>query len=166
MNSPNSTSSTRPARSLSLLTLPLILSTMPLIASFSPCPSKPSPTALFMNKKKKARPNISSGKGFGSPSLSTSAASSTTLLQPKVPPTFSYSGSIQAQPQTPRRFVPDTIMLPDYANDGIPKAKGALFPWIIEVKKEDEIEKMRVAGRVAREVLDEAGRALGVGVTT
>ena len=34
------------------------------------------------------------------------------------------------------------------------------------MKKEDEIEKMRVAGRVAREVLDEAGRALGVGVTT
>jgi len=57
-------------------------------------------------------------------------------------------------------------MAPDYANDGIPKAKGAMFPWIIEVKKEEEIEKMKVAGRVAREVLDLAGRAVKAGVTT
>ena len=57
-------------------------------------------------------------------------------------------------------------MVPDYALDGIPKAKGAMFPWIIEVKKEEEIEKMRVAGRVAREVLDLAGKAVKAGVTT
>lgn len=64
--------------------------------------------------------------------------------------------------------MPDRILsgAPDYAEDGIPKARSALFPWIIEVKREEEIEKMRVAGRVAREVLDLAGRAVEAGVTT
>lgn len=37
---------------------------------------------------------------------------------------------------------------------------------MIEVKTSDEIEKMRAAGRVAREVLDIAGRAVKVGITT
>ena len=114
-----------------------------------------------MNKKKKPS---SSGKGFGS--SSPAAPSIGTVIQPKIPKSFQYAGQIQAFPQSPRRFVPDTIKLPDYANDGIPKAKGAMFPWIIEVKKEEEIEKMRVAGRVAREVLDLAGRAVKAGVTT
>lgn len=39
---------------------------------------------------------------------------------------------------------------PDYAVDGIPKGKGSVLPWVIEVKKEDEIAAMREAGRVAR----------------
>jgi methionyl aminopeptidase len=41
-----------------------------------------------------------------------------------------------------------------------------MLPWIIEVKTPEEIEKMRAAGRVAREVLDIAGRAVQVGVST
>jgi len=41
-----------------------------------------------------------------------------------------------------------------------------MLPWVIEVKSPEEIEKMKVAGRVAREVLDIAGRAVDVGVTT
>ncbi len=41
-----------------------------------------------------------------------------------------------------------------------------MLPWIIEVKKPDEIEKMRAAGRVAREVLDTAGAAIAPGITT
>jgi methionyl aminopeptidase len=40
------------------------------------------------------------------------------------------------------------------------------LPWIIEVKTPEEIEKMRAAGRVAREVLDCAGRAVRPGITT
>ena len=35
-----------------------------------------------------------------------------------------------------------------------------MLPWIIEVKKPDEIEKMKAAGRVAREGLDIAGAAI------
>jgi methionyl aminopeptidase len=41
-----------------------------------------------------------------------------------------------------------------------------MMPWIVEVKTPEEIEKMRAAGRVAREVLDIAGRAVRVGITT
>lgn len=40
------------------------------------------------------------------------------------------------------------------------------MPWIIEVKTETEIEKMRAAGRVAREVLDIGGQAIQAGVST
>jgi methionyl aminopeptidase len=40
------------------------------------------------------------------------------------------------------------------------------LPWVIEVKKPDEIEKMRSAGKLARDILDLAGRAVAVGVTT
>lgn len=152
-----------------MLPLFMVLMLVPTANSFSPyCLNtdaiRPS-TSLCMNKKK-PRPN--NGKGFGSTSRSSSStpSSTTTLIQPKIPKSFQYAGSIRAQQQSPRRYVPDTIMVPDYALDGIPKAKGAMFPWIIEVKKEEEIEKMRVAGRVAREVLDLAGKAVKAGVTT
>jgi len=47
-----------------------------------------------------------------------------------------------------------------------PKNKPQMLPWIIEVKKPDEIEKMKAAGRVAREVLDIAGAAIAAGITT
>jgi methionyl aminopeptidase len=62
--------------------------------------------------------------------------------------------------------VPSGILLPDYARDGKPKATGPLLPWQIEVKNERDIEGMRNAGRVAREVLDAAAAALAVGVAT
>ena len=60
------------------------------------------------------------------------------------------------------------IDLPDYALDGRPKkgTSSPLLPWVIEVKKPDEIEKMRAAGKLAREILDLAGRTAQVGVTT
>ena len=41
-----------------------------------------------------------------------------------------------------------------------------MLPWVIEVKTEEEIVKMRAAGNVARQVLDIAGQAVRVGVTT
>lgn len=41
-----------------------------------------------------------------------------------------------------------------------------MLPWIIEVKSPEEIEKMKAAARVARQVLDIAGRAVRVGITT
>lgn len=166
-------SASDPAMSIRALTfLALLIAAVPSGNAFSPCPqstiAQSTSTVLYMNKKKK-RPT-SGGKGFGSSSSTSSSSVATptagTLIQPKVPPSFPYAGSIRAEPQSPRRFVPDTIMAPDYAEDGIPKAKAAMFPWIIDVKKAEEIEKMRVAGRVAREVLDLAGRAVRAGITT
>jgi len=81
-------------------------------------------------------------------------------------PVFEYAGDIRPGSQTPQRIVTEPgIVLPDYAKDGRPKAKE--LPWgKVEVKTAEEIEKMRAAGRAAREVLDIAGRAVQVGVTT
>jgi len=105
-----------------------------------------------MNKQKKRAP---ANKGF---------ADATPLRRPSG---FPYAGSIRPGQQSPKRVVPsENIMFPDYALDGVPKAKGKIFPWMIDVKKPEEIEKMRAAGRAAREVLDLAGRAVRPGVTT
>lgn len=66
-----------------------------------------------------------------------------------------------------RRSVPDSIMKPDYAITGIPKGeheiRGNGKP---KVNSPEEIEKMRISGRIAREVLDEATAAVKPGVTT
>lgn len=111
-------------------------------------------TALCMNKKKKSSRGKANAKGFGSFSLRDF--------------TFKYAGGIKPGKQTPQKSVTDmTIMKPDYALDGVPKgASRPPLPWVIEVKTPEEIEKMRFAGRVAREVLDIAGQAVRPGVTT
>ncbi|MCW2608629.1 MAG: methionine aminopeptidase [Frankiales bacterium] len=64
---------------------------------------------------------------------------------------------------SPRREVPAHIPRPDYALDrhGRPKDRGSAAP-----KTPDEIEKMRVAGRAAAEVLAEVGAAVRPGTTT
>lgn len=130
-------------------------------------PSSP----LFMNKKKKKRPLTKNARGFGAgaSSSSSSLTGGTTLIQPKTTPNFPYAGSIRPGLQTPKRTVPGEdgrIKFPDYALDGVPKNRPTLFPWVIEVKKPDEIEKMRASGRCAREVLDLAGRLVQPGITT
>jgi len=111
-----------------------------------------SSTTLCMNKKKKS--GKGSAKGFGGFSLRDL--------------TFKYAGGIKPGKQEPQTTVTDkTIMKPDYALDGVPKGPArAPLPWVIEVKTPEEIAKMRVAGRVAREVLDIAGRAVRPGITT
>jgi len=58
------------------------------------------------------------------------------------------------------------IVKPDYWQTGVPKPSKSLLPWMIEVKAEEEIAKMRAAGRLARHVLDVGGRAVRPGVTT
>jgi methionyl aminopeptidase len=90
---------------------------------------------------------------------------------PRAPPArmmgdFAYTGTTRPGKQTPRRMIPKEIPRPDYAADGKPKQRGPLFPWQIEVKTPKDIEGMRVAGRVAREVLDAAGRMVAPGVQT
>jgi methionyl aminopeptidase len=61
----------------------------------------------------------------------------------------------------PERTVPAEIVRPDYVATGTPvHATEAM------VKAPDVIERMRVSGRIAREVLEETGAAVAVGVTT
>jgi len=62
--------------------------------------------------------------------------------------------------------IADHIIPPDYAIDGTPRSAKPMLPWVIEVKTPDQIAKMRESGRLARKVLDLAGRAVKPGVTT
>mmetsp|Transcript_21681 Transcript_21681/g.27250 ORF Transcript_21681/g.27250 Transcript_21681/m.27250 type:complete len:367 (+) Transcript_21681:83-1183(+) len=93
------------------------------------------------------------GKGFGAP-------------KKERKPKFKYTGTTVPGILSPTRKVPENILRPDYAADGVPKAKSPVFPWDIEVKTEEDIEGMRVSGRIAREVLDIAGQAVQAGITT
>ena len=79
---------------------------------------------------------------------------------------FPYTGKMRPGKQSPTRTVPSSILLPDYAKDGRPKAGGPLLPWQIEVKGAEDIEGMRAAGLVARQVLDAAAALVAPGVTT
>lgn len=63
---------------------------------------------------------------------------------------------------SPRRSVPDGIARPDYADSGRP---SMLRPRKL-VKSPELIEKMRRAGRAAREVLEAVTKAAAPGVTT
>ena len=66
-------------------------------------------------------------------------------------------------------MVPASIMKPDYADHPEGKSlceEAARGRNTITVLKDDEIEGMRVAGKLAREVLDAAAEAVAVGVTT
>jgi hypothetical protein len=68
--------------------------------------------------------------------------------------------------QSSRRPLPDHIVRPDYALTGTPSAKLPRAQWMIEQHSDEDIELARTAGRISREVLDEVGKAVAVGVTT
>lgn len=82
-------------------------------------------------------------------------------------PGYKFSGELRPWPQSPKRTVPDHIQKPDYAETGVPlseiKSKQSMQ---IKVLNGEEIEKMRVACRLAREVMDTAAKNVKVGVTT
>ncbi|MFM7068190.1 MAG: type I methionyl aminopeptidase, partial [Actinomycetes bacterium] len=62
---------------------------------------------------------------------------------------------------SPMRSVPPTIERPDYARTGVPADRQSRA-----IRTADEIEAMRVAGRVAAEALIEVGRHVRPGITT
>ncbi|EDW39033.1 GL13868 [Drosophila persimilis] len=83
-------------------------------------------------------------------------------------PQFKYTGKLRPFEQTPKRAVPLTIQRPDYADhvDGRSLSEEALRGTTIKVLDDEEIEAMRVAGRLGRECLDEGAKAVEVGITT
>uniref|UniRef100_A0A182PTT1 Methionine aminopeptidase n=1 Tax=Anopheles epiroticus TaxID=199890 RepID=A0A182PTT1_9DIPT len=84
-------------------------------------------------------------------------------------PYYTFTGKLRPYEQTPRRTVPPHIPRPDYADhkEGRSKSEEALRGNNqIKVLDDEEIEGMRVACRLGREVLDEAARVCDVGVTT
>jgi len=62
---------------------------------------------------------------------------------------------------SPRRAVPDSIARPEYVGRDAPSRYAGP-----EVKDADTIERMRVAGRIAAQALQEVGRHVAPGVTT
>ncbi|MFN8052514.1 MAG: type I methionyl aminopeptidase [Acidimicrobiales bacterium] len=62
---------------------------------------------------------------------------------------------------SPRRTVPAGIARPEYALTGEPSSRQSRA-----VRTPDEIERMRIAGRIGAEVLIEVGKAVAPGVTT
>ena len=102
-----------------------------------------------LGNRRMSRQGLFMGKGFGSAA-----------------PKFKYTGSLISGKQTPKREVPAGIMVPDYAHDGKPKLRKDGMPWDVEPQTPEDIERMRVSGRIAREVLDEAIRCVRPGMTT
>uniref|UniRef100_A0A6M2DED1 Methionine aminopeptidase n=1 Tax=Xenopsylla cheopis TaxID=163159 RepID=A0A6M2DED1_XENCH len=84
-------------------------------------------------------------------------------------PTYQYTGCLRPYPQTTKRTVPPHIGRPDYADhpQGHPLSELAVKGTSnIKVLDDEEIEGMKVACKLGREVLDEAARVCDVGVTT
>jgi methionyl aminopeptidase len=83
-------------------------------------------------------------------------------------PTYPFTGSLRpVYPLSPRREVPASIRLPDYAKDGIPRSEQVFVGRNkITILNAKEIEGMRKVCRLGREVLDIAARAAKPGVTT
>ncbi|XP_014214084.1 methionine aminopeptidase 1 [Copidosoma floridanum] len=84
-------------------------------------------------------------------------------------PSFQFTGKLRPAPRDPLRSVPVSIERPDYATHaaGIPLSEQAVKGSAhIKTLDDEEIEGMRVACKLGREVLDEAAKACGVGVTT
>jgi hypothetical protein len=112
----------------------------------------PTKTSLLERK----RTTASSKGGFGN------------AVKDLMSSTFPYTGPLRPGNKSPQRVVLDeSIVKPDYWQTSIPKqGTPRLLPWMIEVKTPEEIVKMRAAGKLARQVLDLAGRAVRPGITT
>lgn len=82
-------------------------------------------------------------------------------------PNFKFTGSLRPWPLSNTRSVPVHIPRPDYAENGVPVTERyAKSSGHIRQLKPEEIEGMRTACRLGREVLDIAAVAIKPGVTT
>ncbi|MCO5575893.1 hypothetical protein L7F22_029699 [Adiantum nelumboides] len=108
-------------------------------------------------------------------------------------PLFDWTGDLRPFPISPRRLVPEHIVCPDWAVDGVPRIEQMSdLQNRVEIKTPEQIERMRetcrqfllqlwayrpcqystihaqglISSKVAREVLDAAARAIKPGVTT
>lgn len=76
-------------------------------------------------------------------------------------PSYNFSGKLRPYPPGPKRTVPSHIGRPDYADHptGFPASEHAVKgSGQIKVLDDEEIEGMRVACRLGREVLNEAAK--------
>ncbi|XP_043245875.1 methionine aminopeptidase 1-like [Amphibalanus amphitrite] len=84
-------------------------------------------------------------------------------------PKYFFTGALRPFPVSPKREVPESIPRTDYADHpkGVPiseqKVRGSAY---IKPLDDEEVEGMRVACRLGRQVLEEAAAAVSVGTTT
>eukprot|EP00736_Rhodelphis_marinus_P005396 Rmarinus@m.9591 len=78
---------------------------------------------------------------------------------------FEFTGSLRPAKVSKTRTVPDHIPRPDYAEDGVPHSEQTSKANKLIVHTPEQIAGVREACRVARDVLDIAGRAVKPGVT-
>lgn len=102
------------------------------------------------SKSSKQRAQRSMSKGFGLSQM----------------PRFDFTGELRPGTISPKRTIPEAILKPDYWKDGLPKDRHPKFPWDIKALTDQQVEKMRVSCRMAREILDIAGRMVKPGVLT
>ncbi|XP_050548140.1 methionine aminopeptidase 1-like, partial [Daktulosphaira vitifoliae] len=84
-------------------------------------------------------------------------------------PDYTFTGSLRPYKTSSPRTVPDHIPRPDYADhpEGIPISEQQVkLASHIKVLNDEEIEEMRVACKLGREVLDEVASIIGIGVLT
>lgn len=84
-------------------------------------------------------------------------------------PGYSFTGKLRPYPQSEKRVVKASIARPDYADhkEGFPASeRAARGSSVIKALNDTELEDMKIACRLGREVLDEGAAAIGVGVTT
>lgn len=84
-------------------------------------------------------------------------------------PNYRFTGRLRPYPQGSPRIVPPNIGRPDYADhsEGIPLSEQAVRSSAhIRCLTDEEVEGMRLACKLGREVLDEAAAVVCVGVTT
>lgn len=78
-----------------------------------------------------------------------------------------YTGTLRAAyPLSPRRPVKDTVVLPDYARNGIPQSELTTRSRQVTVLDKQGIEAMRKVCKIGRLVLDAAAAAVKPGTTT
>ncbi|KAL2610141.1 hypothetical protein R1flu_028714 [Riccia fluitans] len=82
-------------------------------------------------------------------------------------PNYDWTGSLRPYPISARRFVPDNVPRPEWASTGNATAEQ-YSEWqnSVEIKTPEQIQTMREACKIARDVLDAAARAVRPGVTT
>lgn len=84
-------------------------------------------------------------------------------------PDFSFTGPLRPWPPgPPPKPLPASILRPDYAETGIPRSELDVrnkAATTIPILTNEEQQKLRTVCRMARQVLDAAGRAIKVGAT-
>ena len=79
---------------------------------------------------------------------------------------FEFTGPLRPGPVSPQMTVPSHILCPDYSESGVPVSERAVkMSNAVPVLSASEIEIMREACKIGREVLDVCSKALAIGVT-